>query len=47
MREAGWSEAAVIEIIAHVALNVLTNCLNNVARTPVDFPTAPPLARAA
>ncbi len=40
VRDAGWSEAAVIEIIAHVALNLLTNSLNNVARTPVDFPPA-------
>ena len=40
VRDAGWSEAAVIEIIGHVALNLLTNSLNNVARTPVDFPSA-------
>ena len=28
----------MIEIVAHVALNVLTNYINNVAQTDVDFP---------
>ncbi|MCA9613235.1 MAG: carboxymuconolactone decarboxylase family protein [Sandaracinus sp.] len=35
---AGWSEGELVEIVAHVALNVLTNFTNNVAHTPVDFP---------
>lgn len=47
VRAAGWSDAQVVEIVAHVALNVLTNSLNNVARTPVDFPAAPPRRAAA
>jgi alkylhydroperoxidase family enzyme len=38
LRLAGFDEAAVIEIVAHVALNVLTNYINNVAHTDVDFP---------
>lgn len=38
VRAAGWDDAAVVEIIAHVALNVLTNAVNNVADTPIDFP---------
>ncbi len=38
VRAAGFDDAAVIEIVAHVALNVLTNYVNNVARTDVDFP---------
>lgn len=38
LRLAGFDEAAVIEIVAHVALNVLTNYINNVAQTDVDFP---------
>jgi uncharacterized peroxidase-related enzyme len=37
-REAGVSEAEIAEIVAHVALNVLTNYINLVARTEVDFP---------
>jgi uncharacterized peroxidase-related enzyme len=38
VRMAGFSEAQVIEIVATVALNVLTNFINNVARTDIDFP---------
>lgn len=38
VREAGFDDAQVVEIVAHVAMNVLTNYLNNVARTAVDFP---------
>lgn len=38
LRTAGFSEADVIEIVANVALNVLTNYINNVAQTTVDFP---------
>lgn len=35
---AGYSDAQIIEIIANVALNVLTNFVNNVADTDIDFP---------
>lgn len=35
---AGFSEPQVIEIVASVALNVLTNYVNNVAQTDIDFP---------
>lgn len=38
VRLAGFSEAQVIEIVAAVALNVLTNYVNNVAQTDIDFP---------
>ena len=38
LRLAGFNEAAVIEIVSHVALNVLTNYINNVAQTTIDFP---------
>lgn len=38
LRTAGFSEADVIEIVANVALNVLTNYINNVVQTTVDFP---------
>lgn len=37
-REAGLDDGLIIEIIAHVALNVLTNYVNRVAGTEVDFP---------
>jgi uncharacterized peroxidase-related enzyme len=38
LREAGFDEASVIEIVVTVALNVLTNYVNNVAQTEIDFP---------
>lgn len=38
VRAAGWSDAQVIEIVAVVAENVLTNFINNVATTDIDFP---------
>jgi uncharacterized peroxidase-related enzyme len=42
-RAAGLGEGDLIEIVAHVALNVLTNYVNRVAQTDVDFPQAPVL----
>lgn len=38
VREAGFSEAQVVEIVALVAENFLTNFLNNVGATDIDFP---------
>ena len=38
VRIAGFTEPQVIEIVASVALNVLTNYVNNVAETDIDFP---------
>jgi uncharacterized peroxidase-related enzyme len=38
LRLAGFSDAAVIEIVLNVSLNVLTNYINNVVQTEVDFP---------
>jgi uncharacterized peroxidase-related enzyme len=38
VRLAGFSEPQVIEIVTNVALNVLTNYVNNVAETDIDFP---------
>lgn len=38
VRLAGFTEAQVIDITATVALNVLTNYINNVAETDIDFP---------
>jgi alkylhydroperoxidase family enzyme len=37
-RSAGISDAEVVEVVGHVALNVFTNYLNNVAQTDIDFP---------
>ncbi len=38
LREAGFDEASTVEIVVTVALNVLTNYVNNVAQTDIDFP---------
>ena len=38
LRDAGFDEAGTIEIVVTVALNVLTNYVNNVAQTDIDFP---------
>jgi uncharacterized peroxidase-related enzyme len=38
VRTAGYSDAEVVEIVAHVGMNVFTNYFNNLARTTVDFP---------
>lgn len=45
-RAAGATDAELVEVVAHVALNTLTNYTNNVAQTVVDFPRAKPLAAA-
>jgi len=37
-RSAGLDDARLIEVIANVAINVLTNFTNNVALTDIDFP---------
>jgi uncharacterized peroxidase-related enzyme len=38
MRTADFDEASLVEIVLNVALNVLTNYVNNVAATDIDFP---------
>lgn len=38
-RRAGLTDAQLVELVGHVALNIFTNYLNNAAQTPVDFPT--------
>lgn len=38
LRLAGFDEASLVEIVANVAVNVLTNYINNVAQTDIDFP---------
>lgn len=45
-REAGVSDAEVIEAVAHVALNILTNYTNHVAQPALDFPQAASLPTA-
>jgi uncharacterized peroxidase-related enzyme len=46
LRDAGFNDEAVVEILAHVALNLFTNYVNVAFAVPVDFP-AVKLRRAA
>ncbi|KSV83593.1 hypothetical protein N184_34745 [Sinorhizobium sp. GL28] len=38
LRDAGYDDQDVVEIIAHVALNLFTNYINVALAVPVDFP---------
>jgi alkylhydroperoxidase family enzyme len=44
VRDAGYGDAEIAEVVAHVALNVFANYFNNVAGTAIDFPRAPALS---
>ncbi len=46
VRDAGYTDAQVVEIVMHVALNTWTNYLNEVAGTEIDFPAAAALETA-
>ena len=38
---AGYTRAALVELIGFVAVNTFNNYLNNIAETTIDFPAAP------
>jgi len=38
VRDAGYSDAEIVEIITHVGMNVLTNILGKASRVEIDFP---------
>ncbi len=41
VRQAGYTEGEIAEIITNVALNIFTNYFNHVADTDIDFPSVP------
>jgi uncharacterized peroxidase-related enzyme len=41
-RDAGVTDAEIVEVVAAVALNIYTNWLNHIAATPIDFPEVKP-----
>lgn len=43
VKAAGFGNGEIMEIVLHVALNTLTNYVNEVAKTDVDFPIVSPL----
>ena len=38
VRAAGFGDGEIVEIIAHVGLNVFTNYFNRAVHTEIDFP---------
>jgi len=38
VKNAGYTDGEVAEIVGHVALNIFTNYFNNTAQTVIDFP---------
>jgi uncharacterized peroxidase-related enzyme len=42
IKAAGYSDAQIIEIVQHVALNTWTNYINTVGQTEIDFPVVAP-----
>jgi uncharacterized peroxidase-related enzyme len=42
VKAAGFDDAQLVEIVLHVALNTLTNYVNEVALTEIDFPAVSP-----
>ena len=41
VRNAGYTDGEITEIVANVAVNIFTNYFNHVAQTEVDFPRVP------
>jgi len=46
LRSAGFDDEQIVEILAHVALNLFTNYVNVAFAVPVDFPAMPLRRRA-
>ena len=38
MRNAGYGDAEIVEIITHVGLNILSNIIGKASRVEIDFP---------
>lgn len=38
MRNAGFDDGAIVEVVAHVALTIFTNYFNHIVQTDIDFP---------
>ena len=38
MRDVGYTDAAIVEVITHVGMNLLTNILGKASRVEIDFP---------
>lgn len=38
LRDAGFGDGEIVEIVAHIGVNLLTNYFNHIAGTDIDFP---------
>jgi len=38
MRDVGFSDADIVEVITHVGMNIMTNILGKASRVSIDFP---------
>jgi uncharacterized peroxidase-related enzyme len=47
VREAGYGDAEIVEIITHVGMNILTNLIGKASQVDIDFPKVSVLDRAA
>lgn len=47
VKDAGFGDDEIVEIVMNVAINVLTNYFNEAVKTDVDFPEIAPLSAAA
>jgi uncharacterized peroxidase-related enzyme len=45
LREAGFDNGEIAEIVAHVGLNLFTNYFNHIVEPEIDFPRAPKLEK--
>jgi alkylhydroperoxidase family enzyme len=43
LRQHGFTDGQIAEVVANVALNLFTNYFNHIAETDIDFPKAPTL----
>lgn len=42
VKEAGYDDGQILEMVLHVALNTWTNYINEIAQTEIDFPVVRP-----
>ena len=47
VREAGYGDAQIVEIITHVGMNILTNLIGKASQVDIDFPKVALQAEAA
>jgi uncharacterized peroxidase-related enzyme len=47
LRDAGFGDGEIVEIVAHIGVNLLTNYFNHIVGTDIDFPVVRAAANAA